>query len=175
MRDDMLPRDVERAVHLLREEVPPTDIWRRQLLHRVGETTQAPQSHRCSVRPWVAIAAGVACMAVGATAAIVVTGGSAAQPDVAATSSVPRVRFTLDAPTATTVSIVGDFNGWTEGALPLRRSADGRTWEIEVPLTPGRYAYAFVVDGRIARDPSAPLATGDDFGTPSSVVMVKGS
>lgn len=175
MRDDTLPRDVERAVHLLREEVPPTDIWRQQLLHRVGETRPAANDSTWSVRPWVAIAAGVACMAIGATAATIVASRAAPRAPLAAAPSVPRVRFTLDAPTATTVSIVGDFNGWTEGALPLRRSADGRTWEIEVPLTPGRYAYAFVVDGRIARDPSAPLATGDDFGAPSSVVMVKGS
>ena len=57
----------------------------------------------------------------------------------------------------------------------MRRSGDGRTWEIEVPLAPGRYAYSFVVDGRLERDPRAPQAVGDDFGSPSSVVMVRGS
>jgi hypothetical protein len=43
----------------------------------------------------------------------------------------------------------------------------------DVPLAPGRYQYAFVVDGRrFLADPSAPRATGDDFGTPTSVVTV---
>ena len=173
MGDDMLPAEIERAVHALREEVPPSDIWRQQLLRRVEGQTRA-SVHTWSVRPWVAIAAGVACLAVGAAAATVVSRRT--PPVVQPTASaVPRVRFTLVAPNAASVSIVGDFNGWTEGALPMRRSPDGRTWEIEVPLSPGRYAYAFVVDGRLARDPSAPLAAGDDFGSPSSVVMVKGS
>lgn len=174
MRDDMLTAELERAVRVLQEDVPPNDIWRQQLLHRLGdrETAAAPKSW--TIRPWVALVAGVGCMAVGAVTAVVVTRAEQ-PPRVAAAPAAPRVRFTLVAPGATTVSIVGDFNGWTEGALPLKRSADGRTWEIDVPLAPGRYAYAFVVDGRIARDPSAPLATGDDFGSPSSVVMVKGS
>ncbi|MGH7679469.1 MAG: isoamylase early set domain-containing protein, partial [Gemmatimonadaceae bacterium] len=86
-----------------------------------------------------------------------------------------NVRFTLVAPTASHVSIVGDFNGWNPSSLPLRRSADGRTWEVEVPLPPGRYAYSFVVDGALARDPSAPQALDADLGTTNSVVMVRGS
>ena len=40
-------------------------------------------------------------------------------------------------------------------------------------LPPGRYAYAFLVDGqRWIADPAAPPAVGDDFGRPSSVVTV---
>lgn len=85
------------------------------------------------------------------------------------------VRFRFTAPGAAKVSVAGDFNAWNPSVLPLRRSADGRTWEIVVQLAPGRYAYAFVVDGKLIADPNAPQATDDDFGTPSSVVMVKGS
>jgi hypothetical protein len=171
----MVPMQLRDAVQLLREDVEPNDLWRQRVLRRVSaEQRGVRRERRWSVRPWVAIAAGVACMAAGATIAGLVVRRAEA-PVVAAAPGVPGVRFTLVAPGATTVSIVGDFNGWSEGALPLRRSADGRTWEIEVPLAPGRYAYAFVVDGRIARDPSAPRAAGDDFGTPNSVVMVRGS
>jgi len=46
---------------------------------------------------------------------------------------------------------------------------------IEVPLAPGRYGYAFVLDGRrFVADPAAPRALGDDFGAPTSVVTVGG-
>jgi hypothetical protein len=48
-------------------------------------------------------------------------------------------------------------------------------WEVEVRLPLGRYNYAFLVDGRLARDPGAPSTTDDGFGTPNSVLMVQGS
>ena len=174
MREDMVPTQLLDAVRVLREDVEPNDLWRRRVLQQVSARGRDTGGRRWSLRPWVAVAAGLACMAAGATIAAVAMRG----PNVPATpvvAGVSTVRFTLVAPSATTVSIVGDFNGWSDGSLPLKRSADGRTWEIEVPLAPGRYAYAFVVDGQLARDPSAPQAAGDDFGTPNSVVMVKGS
>jgi hypothetical protein len=83
------------------------------------------------------------------------------------------VQFLLVAPGARHVTLVGDFNDWDVGATPLVSAASGRVWTIEVPLTPGRHRYAFVVDGtRWLADPTAPRALGDDFGTPSSVVTV---
>jgi 1,4-alpha-glucan branching enzyme len=115
-------------------------------------------------------------MLVGAGAtAITLRARDAGAPMAAQTSSARmRVRFTLEAPAATTVSIVGDFNGWNPTSLPMRREADG-TWTVEVPLAPGRYAYSFLVDGQLARDPAAPQARDDDFGSSNSVVMVRGS
>ena len=58
------------------------------------------------------------------------------------------VRFELRLPAkARKVAIVGDFNGWDEKATPmLRRNADD-SWSAQVPLSPGRHVYAFVVDG----------------------------
>jgi 1,4-alpha-glucan branching enzyme len=67
---------------------------------------------------------------------------------------------------------VGDFNDWDPRATPLRATADS-VWSVVVPLRPGRYHYTFVVDGtRWSRDPSAPRALEDDFGTPTSVITV---
>ena len=82
------------------------------------------------------------------------------------------VRFVIVAPRAGNVSIVGDFNYWNPSSRPMRRSDDGRTWIAEVPLPPGRHAYAFVVDGVVTADPAAPRASGDDFGQPNSVILV---
>jgi hypothetical protein len=96
-------------------------------------------------------------------------GANAAAP---AGWAVPAVRFALLAPGASRVALVGDFNGWNPAATPLRESPDGHTWSVAVPLAPGRHVYAFVVDGSVTADPAAPRAAEEDFGAPSSVVMV---
>jgi len=64
----------------------------------------------------------------------------------------------------------------TASATPLHTAAAGGLWAVTVPLAPGRYRYAFVVDGkRWQPDPSAPPAPDDEFGSPSSVVTVGGT
>ena len=93
----------------------------------------------------------------------------------AATSGRSAVTFVLLAPEARTVALAGDFNGWDAARTPMRREGSG-LWSLVVPLEPGRYLYAFVVDGRrFVADPAAPRAAGDDFGTPTSVVTVGGA
>ncbi|MGD0483349.1 MAG: isoamylase early set domain-containing protein [Gemmatimonadales bacterium] len=85
------------------------------------------------------------------------------------------VTFVFLAPDARSVALAGDFDGWDPARLPMQREGSG-LWTVDVPLAPGRYQYAFVVDGRrFIADPSAPRATGDDFGTPTSVVTVGGA
>jgi 1,4-alpha-glucan branching enzyme len=78
----------------------------------------------------------------------------------------------LAAPGASRVSLVGDFNQWDASATPMRQLGDGRLWLVDVPLAPGRHVYAFVVDGDVTPDPAAPRAGEEDFGVPSSVVLV---
>jgi 1,4-alpha-glucan branching enzyme len=124
----------------------------------------------------MAIAAGLVCALLGAgTTAALLLSRQTVETGVTAESGVLPVRFRLVAPDAGQVSLVGDFNRWDPVALPLRRSADGRTWEVEVRLRPGRYSYSFVVDGRLARDPAAPQEGGDDYGSPNSVLLLRGS
>lgn len=80
-----------------------------------------------------------------------------------------KVAFSLDAPQASSVAIVGDFNDWK----PTPLSRKGSAWEIRVRLAPGQYNYAFVIDGaRWVPDPRAPRNAVDDFGSPNSVVSV---
>lgn len=81
------------------------------------------------------------------------------------------VQFVFVAPAAHQVSVVGDFNDWDSGAAPL--SSSGGVWsgQFEVPF--GRHDYAFVVDGeRWVRDPNAPQAPADEFGSGYSVLVV---
>lgn len=86
------------------------------------------------------------------------------------------VQFVILAPSAATVALVGDFNDWNVSATPMRPAPGNGIWSVTVPLDPGRYRYAFLVDGQTwLADPSAPRAVDDDFGPPNSVVTVGGS
>lgn len=112
-------------------------------------------------------------------AAIVFVAGRASVPRAAvAPTALDRtpVEFLLVAPRAASVALVGDFNDWTTSTTPLQPTATGGVWTVTVPLAPGRYRYAFVVDGkRWQPDPSAPPAPDDEFGSPASVVTVGGT
>lgn len=86
-----------------------------------------------------------------------------------------QTQFVLVAPEASAVTVVGDFNDWSMSATPLERTEGDGVWHVTVPLVPGRYRYAFVVNGAIWRnDPEAPAAE-DEFGRANSVVTVGGS
>lgn len=81
-----------------------------------------------------------------------------------------EVRFELADPAASQVALVGDFNDWKPRAK-LRDDGAGH-WSVTLRLKPGRYRYAFVVEGSSWRaDPSEPSAD-DEFGTPTSVITV---
>jgi len=89
------------------------------------------------------------------------------------TDALNAFQFVLVAPQASSVSLVGDFNDWDPARSPMQ-TAQG-IWATTVPLPPGRYRYAFLVNGVEWRaDPGAPRAGDDEFGTPSSVITVGG-
>ena len=184
---------IERVIAELRAPVPVRAEWRAGLtrgLATLPVPAAAPRRvvRRWTFRPLTAIAAALVCAVVGATVAAMLLGSGrrSSSADVLAnlTSTMPlpgehggrsTVRFVLVAPYASRVSLVGDFNKWNPAAMPMRRSADGRAWLLDVPLPPGRHVYSFVVDGDLAPDPAAPRAGDDDFGVPSSVVLVGGA
>jgi hypothetical protein len=86
-----------------------------------------------------------------------------------------EIRFELTLPSsARAVSIVGDFNGWDEHKTPMAKRGGDGTWSVRVPLSPGRYTYAFVVDGREwLVDALAPQIPDAGFG-PANAVIVDG-
>lgn len=152
---------------------------------------------RVPLSPLGLAAAALMCIAIGAAGAIVLTGGrevaqAPASPadqraaevrtvaDARPVGAAPggagtEVRFVIVAPSASRVSVVGNFNGWNPRASPMERSSSGDAWVRDVTLPPGRHVYAFVVDGVIHVDPSAPRAAEDDFGIPSSAIVVQAS
>lgn len=192
-RDTAESRAIERVIAELRTPVAVRAEWRAELLRAAAmpASPAAPVSRaarRWTLRPVTAIAAALVCVVLGATIAVVLLGPNrrSSSADVLAnlTSTMPlpgehggqsTVRFVFVAPYASRVSLVGDFNRWNPTAMPMRRSSDGRAWLLDVPLAPGRHVYSFIVDGDLAPDPAAPRAGDDDFGVPSSVVLVAGT
>lgn len=81
------------------------------------------------------------------------------------------VTFALRSPPSSPVTLVGDFNDWQAGRLPMHRTADGGA-VATVRLRPGRYRFAYVTaSGEWIPDERAAPVT-DDFGRPTSVVTV---
>lgn len=93
---------------------------------------------------------------------------------VIAADDAPRaVQFVLDAPGARAVAVVGGFNDWDPTMARLERVPGSTVWTTTVPLAPGRYTYAFVVDDSTwVLDPRAPRAQDPDYGVESSVLLV---
>lgn len=179
-------RGLEAAIELLREDVEPRDAWRAQLANAIAAESVTKRAARTwQLSPLLAIAAALACMVFGgATTMWWTTRGervvnnetsTALQPVSTSNDHSIGVRFAVMAKGATRVSLVGDFNNWDADATPLRLADDGSTWVAMLPLRSGRHAYAFVIDGEVVADPSAPRALDEDFGTPSSLVLVSAS
>lgn len=96
---------------------------------------------------------------------LALTAGLALRPDPEPSPQV-EVRFSLDAPQASTVEVAGDFSGWRP--VPLTREGD--VWRGVIALWPGRYAYMYRVDGQWTTDPKAHSFRDDDFGRRNAVL-----
>ena len=78
--------------------------------------------------------------------------------------------FELHDDAAHTVAVVGDFNGWRPGALPMRREPGGLWTASILAPPPGRHRYKFLVDGsRWIADPSHSFREPDPYGGFDSV------
>jgi 1,4-alpha-glucan branching enzyme len=83
-----------------------------------------------------------------------------------------RLTFTLDAPGAKEVMLVGDFNKWNKKAHPMRKNDKG-TWDKIVVLSPGMHEYKFLVDGKWWHDPNNDQTCYNQYGTLNSMIMVR--
>ena len=72
---------------------------------------------------------------------------------------------------ASSVAVVGNFNGWSPATHQMKKNGD--TWELTVSLAPGRYAYRFLVDQKKqVLDPSSAATEADGYGGKNSVLVV---
>ena len=82
-----------------------------------------------------------------------------------------RITFKLEAPEAKETILVGDFNNWDVVKHRMKKDNKGR-WNKIVTLSPGRYAYKFLVDGEWQNDPSNEQVVPNCFGTLNNFVNV---
>jgi 1,4-alpha-glucan branching enzyme len=84
------------------------------------------------------------------------------------------VHLTLEAPTARTVSVVGDWNQWNPDAHVMKDANEDGVWEIRLKLEPDQvYQYQFIInDERWIPDPESPVKVDDGFGGTNSVLDV---
>lgn len=162
-RDDDI---VDRVVRQLRQPVSIDPALDARVMAEIASDAAplATARPRFPLRrwPWLAAAAALGAVLI-------------ARPWSGGSDSAANVfQFVLVAPQAASVSLVGDFNDWDPVRSPMQ-TAQG-VWATTVPLAPGRYRYAFLVNGVEWRaDPGAPRARDDEFGAPSSVITVGGT
>ncbi len=151
---------VERVIQHLRRPVAIDPGLDARVLREIA---QAPPTNRRGWPLWSALAAA-------AVLGAILIARPWSRDD---TNRSDLLQFVFVAPQAASVSLVGDFNDWDPARSPMQ-TAQG-VWATAVRLAPGRYRYAFLVNGVDWRaDPGAPTARDDEFGTPSSVVTVGG-
>jgi 1,4-alpha-glucan branching enzyme len=83
------------------------------------------------------------------------------------------VIFSLKAPGAKEVRLLGDFNRWDVKVHPMEMDKTG-VWKKTVMLSPGRYEYKFLIDGRWETDPRNAEMWSNCYGTQNSVIQVDG-
>jgi 1,4-alpha-glucan branching enzyme len=81
------------------------------------------------------------------------------------------MNFICLAPTAQSVSLVGDFNQWNAHAHLMKQQID-QAWAITVELKHGHHRYAFLVDGVLTLDPRAQGITRNDQNERVSLIPV---
>ena len=84
------------------------------------------------------------------------------------------VRFTILAPGAKQVNLVGSFNGWEKNATPMKIMDSSGLWLVDVPLKEGEHAFMYLIDGtRWITPPLAEDFVTDGFGQANGVVIVR--
>ena len=180
---------LERVIEALKEPVEIDASLDRRVMSAIerlpapSTVTDAASDGGFLARRWtvrfspVGLAAAAALAAVVVTSSLLLRPGPTAEPAISASEAQnPEVtQFVLVAPNAQSVALVGDFNDWSLSATTLARQAGDGIWWVTVKLPPGRYRYAFVVNGTTWRsDPNAP-GSEDEFGRPNSVVTIGGA
>ena len=173
---------LEMVVQELQQPVRLDASFERRVMVRVRRLYA--QRRRRGLGSWLGVASRVthhpgwaAALAAGIVALVAVGVLRTRPPASTSASSVfEPVQFVLVAPSAQSVAVVGDFNDWGLNDSALVATNHHGVWSVTAPVPAGVHRYAFVVNGKEwVADPSAPRSAGDDFGMPSSALIVEDS
>ena len=82
-----------------------------------------------------------------------------------------KVKFSLQAPQASEVLLLGDFNEWNGKKHQMKKGKNGE-WEKALVLMPGTYEYKYKIDGNWQEDPFDDQHRLNPFGTYNSLITV---
>jgi 1,4-alpha-glucan branching enzyme len=82
-----------------------------------------------------------------------------------------RATFSIHAPEAEEVFLLGDFNHWDPVKHPMKKDKSD-VWKKGIMVSPGRYEYKFLVDGQWWNDPNNQDFCFNCFGTMNNVVVI---
>ena len=94
------------------------------------------------------------------------------QKGISGKAAKKMVEFSLNAPNAHEVYLVGEFNKWNPHSLPMKHD-NGKEWKAHVQLAPGRYEYKYYVDGSWIDDVPGVEKAPNSFGSQNCVMHVK--
>lgn len=83
-------------------------------------------------------------------------------------------RFAFADDAAHSVALVGDFNDWNAAATALEPAMSKGSWSTTLALAPGRYEYAFLVDGKRWVTDRFARGRHEELGVESSVLQLAG-
>jgi 1,4-alpha-glucan branching enzyme len=87
------------------------------------------------------------------------------------TTAKQKVTFSYAAPEAQSVAVAGDFTGWAQAPLNLKKDKSG-VWKKTVSLLPGQYEYRLLVDGQWRDDPQCSTRRPNQMGGENCVCIV---
>jgi chromosome partitioning protein len=90
----------------------------------------------------------------------------------AETAKMNTVVFSLLAPDAKEVFLVGEFNNWAKDENSRLENING-LWAKDLNLKKGSFRYKFVVDGNWIADPDNPSQVKNPYGEMDSIIKVK--
>ena len=94
---------------------------------------------------------------------------------IKATKSAPSHRisqtFSINAPSAVTVELVGTFTNWQANPVSLGRRENG-LWSVTLPLEAGEYRYRFLIDDEWRDDPECTVRVPNPYGSHDSVLRI---
>ena len=95
--------------------------------------------------------------------------------DLLGSRNYDEVELVFFAPTADSVTVVGDFNAWDAERHPMAPGGEKGFWRARIRLTPGIYQYGFLIDGdKWMSDPKAENLLKDGFGRENSLLFIDG-
>lgn len=83
-----------------------------------------------------------------------------------------KVSFSLRAPEAKRVAVLGDFNKWSADAHLMKKDESG-VWHKIAMLPAGRYEYRFLLDGQWWNDQRNDQSCWNCFGTQNNILDVQ--